>query len=197
MAKIVGLTGGIGSGKSTLSAALRESGLEVLDTDTIARRIMLTDKCVRAKLADAFGEEVFLESGEIDKNYLSDVVFHNPQKMAVLNSIVHPAVFEYIVEYAIASDSKVVLAESAILFESGMNTICSAVITVSAPEDIRIERVMRRNGVSEQEVRQRMEAQWTDEQRERRADLVIRNGENAKISELCLQVKEFICNFAS
>ena len=78
-----------------------------------------------------------------------------------------------------------------------MNTICSAVITVSAPEDIRIERVMRRNGVSEQEVRQRMEAQWTDEQRERRADLVIRNGENAKISELCLQVKEFICNFAS
>ena len=200
---IVGLTGGIGSGKSAVAHGLREMGYTVLDTDSIARRLMETDKSVKEQVSEVFGLLVYNTDGTLNRPYLARTVFTHPDLLERLNAIVHPAVFDYIKNLFPGPSPKerggtspVTFVESAILFESGLNELCDKVITISAPEQVRLRRAMLRDLASEEKIRARMNSQWSDEQREQRSDLVIINGENAKISDLCLQIQKFLCNFA-
>lgn len=174
MTKIIGLTGGIGSGKSTVAALLKEKGIPVYIADDAAKQILNRPEVVSEVIA-VFGAEV--ATGEtVDRKKLAGVVFDHPDKLAQLNAIIHPAVrldFENWV--ARHHDKQFVVKEAAILFESGTNSDCDAVITVVAPENIRIERVMKRDGVGREEVIKRMLRQWTDAQKVALSDYVIEN----------------------
>ncbi len=193
---LIGLTGGIGSGKSAVSRGLREMGYQVLDTDKIARELMETDQELRAEIRECFGLLAYQSDGRLNRQLIASTVFTHPSSLERLNSIVHPKVIEYVRDYAARHKEQTTIVESAILFESAMDSLCDAVVTVSAPEPLRIKRVKRRDLCSDDAVRQRMSRQLTDEQREQKSDLIITNGENAKISDLCLQVNNFLCNFA-
>jgi dephospho-CoA kinase len=171
-------------------------GYQVLDTDKIARELMETDQELRAEIRECFGLLAYQSDGRLNRQLIASTVFTHPSSLERLNKIVHPKVIEYVRDYAARHKEQTTIVESAILFESAMDSLCDAVVTVSAPEPLRIKRVKRRDLCSDEAVRQRMSRQLTDEQREQKSDLIITNGENAKISDLCLQVNNFLCNFA-
>lgn len=159
MPEIIAIAGGIGSGKSVVSAILRTMGYPVYDCDSRAKSLMRTDGRIKNDLLQYFGQNVFLADGNtIDTKYLSSVVFNEPSALARLNAIVHPRVREDFVTWARESGS-VVFVETAILKESGMDELVDAVWHVTAPEHERIRRVMLRNGLKEQEVMNRIRNQ--------------------------------------
>lgn len=159
MPKIIAIAGGIGSGKSVVSAILRTMGYPVYDCDSRAKSLMRTERRIINDLLQYFGQNVFLADGNtIDTKYLSSVVFNDPYALARLNAIVHPLVREDFVAWAQESGS-VVFVETAILRESGMDELVDVVWHVTAPEHVRIHRVMLRNGLNEQEVMNRIRNQ--------------------------------------
>ncbi|HEY0047124.1 MAG TPA: dephospho-CoA kinase [Flavobacterium sp.] len=174
MTKIIGLTGGIGSGKSKVAAYLQSIGIPVYIADEEARKVMAGEMIVNAVKA-AFGSDIVTE-GTINRQKLSQIVFDEPQKLQVLNNIVHPAVRQHFKEWLLNNkEAPLVFKEAAILFETGADADCDAVITVTAPLDIRIKRVMSRDSVTKEEVEKRMASQWNDQQKIDRSDYVISN----------------------
>ena len=174
MTKIIGLTGGIGSGKSKVAAYLQSKGIPVYIADDEARKVMAEEKIVNA-IKKEFGSEIVTE-GKINRQKLSQIVFDDPQKLQVLNNIVHPAVRQHFKEWLLNNKgAPLVFKEAAILFETGTDADCDAVITVTAPLDIRIKRVMSRDSVTKEEVEKRMASQWNDQQKIDRSDYVISN----------------------
>jgi len=167
---VVGLTGGIGSGKSTIAKAFAALGIAVFNSDEQAKALIATD----AQVKDAFGEEAY-HNGEYNRAYIAQIVFNNSEKLAILNGIVHPALAEYFKQWAKKQTSPYVLKEAAILFESGSYKDCDYIITVTAPEQLRIARVMARDHCTEAQVRARMAQQWTDDQRIALSNAVIEN----------------------
>ena len=174
MAKIIGLTGGIGSGKSTIAKYFKSKGIPVYIADTEAKKIMDTDLII-GKIVDAFGMDV-LEDGKISRAKLSSLVFNHQEKLAKLNSIIHPAVKSHFENWLKKHcESVFVIKEAAILFESGSYKDCDKIILVTAPQDIRIKRVMNRDGISKEDVEARIRNQWTDEQKIPLCDFIIQN----------------------
>ena len=176
---IVGITGGIGGGKSTLSAVLRDRGYYVYDTDTEARELQNTDSLIREKLIELFGDDIYT-SDELDRKKLAAIVFNNPDKLAQLNKVVHPAVRKRFEDWMVKHRSeKVLFVESAIMFETGLAGKMDKVVVVTAPEHVRIDRVMKRDGVSEDEVRARIARQMPEDEKVKKADIVLSSdGEN-------------------
>ncbi len=174
MSKIIGLTGGIGSGKSTVAAYFLSQGIPIYTADIEAKNILDTEEIF--KMVEAtFGDTVFTD-GKVDRKKLSAVVFSNSEKLEKLNAIIHPAVLQHFKEWILRNQHfPIVIKEAAILFESGGAANCDAVITVTAPVDLRVDRVMRRDHVTRDEVLQRIENQWTDEQRIEKSDFIIEN----------------------
>lgn len=171
--KIVGLTGGIGSGKTTIANELRNAGVPVYIADDQAKKMLDTPK-VSQEVSAAFGD--VLTNGIVDRAKLANIVFDNPQKLQQLNSIVHPAVKEDFKQWVGANQNHPILVrEAAILFESGTYKDCDFIISVQAPLEVRIERVVNRDGVSREQVLKRINNQWTDEQRAALSDYVIVN----------------------
>ncbi len=174
MAKTIGLTGGIGSGKTTIANYFSSLGIPVYIADIEARKIMQLPEIIEA-LKQTFGSFIFDEN-ILNRKKLSEIVFNNPEKLQQLNAIVHPAVKkhykEWLQEY---QSSPLVVYESAILFESGNYNEFDVLITVTAPVETRIERVIQRDQTTREHVLQRMKAQWTDEQRIAKSDFVIEN----------------------
>ena len=171
---VVGLTGGIGSGKSTIAKAFAALGIAVFNSDEQAKALIATDTQVKERIIAAFGEEAY-QNGEYNRAYIAQIVFNNSEKLAILNGIVHPALAEYFKRWAKAQTSPYVLKEAAILFESGSYKDCDYIITVTAPEEVRIARVMARDHCTEAQVRVRMAQQWSDAQRIALSDAVIEN----------------------
>ena len=171
---VVGLTGGIGSGKSTIAKAFAALGIAVFNSDEQAKALIATDAQVKEHIIAAFGEEAY-QNGEYNRAYIAQIVFNNPEKLAILNNIVHPALAKYFKQWAKKQTSLYVLKEAAILFESGSYKDCDYIITVTAPEEVRIARVMARDHCTEAQVRARMAQQWTDEQRIALSNAVIEN----------------------
>ena len=195
---LIGITGGIGSGKSTIAQALRDLGYSVYDTDTEAKRLMQEDATVRTALIRAFGEETYLPDGTLNRECLKDV-FHNPLRLQEINAIVHPAVFRDVQQWAKQQPGKLCFAESAILFESGMNKMCDAVVIVTAPMQTRIERTMRRDHCSREQVLARLHNQLSDDERaayttDRHTHttdcptILLTNDGNTPIPSLCTQI---------
>ncbi|CAM4004513.1 dephospho-CoA kinase [Flavobacterium weaverense] len=174
MTKIIGLTGGIGSGKTTIANYFHSFGIPLYIADDEARKLMQSIKIVNS-IKDAFGESLF-ENDILIREKLAKIVFDNPEKLQILNAIVHPAVKSHFKNWLLQHQSNsFVLYEAAILFESGSHKNCDFVIAVTAPVDIRIERVMKRDKTTRELILKRMEAQWTDEQRISKSNFVIEN----------------------
>ncbi|OOV25878.1 dephospho-CoA kinase [Flavobacterium sp. LM5] len=174
MTKIIGLTGGIGSGKTTVATIFKAHGLPVYIADEAGKEVM-KDPSILLAIQKAFGQTVF-ENGVLDRKKLASLVFSDKDKLQQLNAIVHPAVARHFASWLENHQNfDYVIYESAILFESGGDTKCHAVITVVASESVRIQRVMLRDAASKEQILQRMKVQWTDEQRLEKSQFVINN----------------------
>ncbi|UQD56830.1 dephospho-CoA kinase [Flavobacterium sp. K5-23] len=174
MTKIIGLTGGIGSGKTTVANHFLSLGVPVYIADDQARKIMQTE-AVKNAIKNVFGVVVF-DNDVLNREKLAGIVFNNPEKLALLNSIVHPAVKEHFEKWLTKhKDTPFIIYEAAILFESGGFKNCDYIITVTAPVELRIQRVMQRDNTTRELVLKRVNAQWDDEQRITKSDFVINN----------------------
>lgn len=181
MTKIIGLTGGIGSGKSTIANFLKEFGLPVYIADDEAKRIMNTQYIIN-QIKHVFGNAIF-DNEILDRAKLADIVFNDSDQLSKLNGIIHPAVKKDFNEWLIKhNEYSHVVYEAAILFESGRYKDCDIVITVSAPEKTRIDRVVKRDNTTTEQVLSRIKMQWKDEERESKSDFIIPN-ENLKIAK--------------
>ena len=170
----VGITGGIGSGKSTVCALLAARGAAVYDSDAAARRLMEEDGFLREGLVARFGAAVYRD-GQLDRSYLAGVVFGNALALADLNALVHPAVRRDFEEWAARQTGDYVVLESAILFESGFDAVVDRTVVVLAPAEVRVERACRRDGSRPEAVRARMAVQTDDDTLCRRADFTLVN----------------------
>lgn len=156
--ELIAITGGIGSGKSVVCRILEVLGYEVYDCDARAKSIMEDSAEIKENLVKEFGGDVISE-GRINRPYLAELVFNDNQKLKCLNSIVHGAVIRDILQKQEECRDKIMFVETAIVYESGLNTIVSGIWEVTAPENLRIERVMQRNGLSRQQVEARIRSQ--------------------------------------
>ena len=184
---IIGITGGIGSGKSMVCKELRAMGHPVYDTDKEAKRLILHQANVHQQIEQLFGKEVFAD-GVYQTAWVAQQVFADPSLLAQLNAIVHPAVKEDIRRWAAEqTESKWLFVECAILYEAGMDALCDQVVCVSAPEEVRIERVIARDKSDINKVRARMRAQKAEEY-EQRANKVLNNDGTKSIPTLCQEL---------
>lgn len=188
MTKIIGLTGGIGSGKSTIAQLFASHGIPVYNADNEARKIMNTKSIVH-QIGVEFGKEI-INQGKIDRLKLANIVFKQPEKLAILNSIIHPEVHNHFKKW-LTNKKKFpfIVKEVAILFETGGEINCEKTITVVAPKELRIKRVMERDKTTRESVLARMNNQWTDEQRIAKSDFVI---ENIDFESTKLKVEEIL-----
>lgn len=176
MTKIIGLTGGIGSGKTTLATYLKSLGIPVFIADDEAKKLMQSPEVV-AEIQTIFGTTIF-ENGVLNRQQLAAIVFSNPEKLSQLNAIIHPAVKKQFGFWLDQYQSEpFVVYEAAILFESGSYKNCDSIITITAPLEDRITRVMQRDNSTREQVLYRINAQWTDEQRIAKSDFVIENSD--------------------
>jgi dephospho-CoA kinase len=174
MTKIIGLTGGIGSGKTTIARYIESLGIPVFIADDEAKKLMQSSK-VLAEIKTIFGEAIF-DEGVLNRQKLAEIVFSNSEKLEQLNAIIHPAVKKHFSEWLLNyKTAAFVVYEAAILFESGNYKNCDYIITITAPLETRIERVTHRDKTSREQVINRINAQWTDEQRIAKTDFVIEN----------------------
>ncbi len=172
--KIVGLTGGIGSGKSIIASYLSSIGIPVYISDLEARKVMELPE-ISALIASEFGNEI-LDNGIINRDKLASIVFGSPEKLKQLNAIVHPAVKKHFDHWVISyRNDSIIVKEAAILFESGAYKDCDYIISVSAPLETRIERVMNRDKTTREKILQRINNQMSDEERNAKSDFVILN----------------------
>lgn len=162
--KIIGLTGGIGSGKSTVAKVFATLGVPVFDADSVAKSIYDEDPELIQQMQTIWGEAIF-SNHSLDKTKLAQLVFSDENELARLNALVHPRVKQKFHLWLQQQDARYVIREAAILIESGSHEDCDEIILVSAPEELRTLRVIKRSGLSEPEVKSRIKRQWTDEQR--------------------------------
>lgn len=170
----VGITGGIGSGKSTVCAILAEFGVAVYDSDSRAKHLMNEDNTLRERLVERFGSEVYCAEG-LNRIYLAERVFGNPEELKALNAIVHPAVMDDFDRWALEQEGSYVVLESAILFEASLDRRVDVSVAVMAPEELRIERAMQRDGAQREQIVARMNNQISDQERVERAKYTIVN----------------------
>ena len=174
MTKIIGLTGGIGSGKTTVANHFRVAGIPVYIADDEARKIMQSDE-INAEIKKKFGDTVF-DNGILNREKLSGIVFNDPEKLKLLNAIIHPAVKKHFSSWILnQKNAPYIIYEAAILFESGSYKDCDIIITVTAPSELRIQRVIQRDKTTRENVLSRINMQWNDEKRIDKSDFVIEN----------------------
>ncbi len=190
MTRTLGVTGGIGSGKTTVCRLFEELGARVFYADEEAKQLQVEDPEARREIVEAFGKESYLPSGALNRRYLAALVFNDDQKLERINRIVHPRVFRRFQEArtrAEADGVSLLVHEAALIYESGAQKHLDAVAVVHADEERRIQRVMERDGVPREAVLARMEKQLPAEELLERADFVIRN--DGDVDELRRQVK--------
>lgn len=188
----IGLTGGIGSGKSLAASIFRILGIPVFEADMAAKDIINTDLFVRKELTSLFGSEIYSKEGSIDRKQLASVIFNDPQALALVNQLVHPLVSQSFDEWAQKQKSEYVLQEAAILFESGFYRLMDSNILITAPEEIRISRTMERDHTSRENVITRMRNQWDQEEKGKLADYIIINDETHFLIEQILETDKKI-----
>ncbi len=189
MAKRLGVTGGIGSGKTTVCRIFRVLGEPVFVADTVARDIMENEPEVRGAISQIAGKDLYA-TGVLDRRELARIIFNRPELLRMVNGAVHPAVLKRFEEWADASAFPYVIMEAAILFEAGADTLVDRVVTISAPVEERISRVMGRNDLTREEVIRRINNQLEDEEREEQSYYVINNSDNEMIIPEILKIHE-------
>ena len=190
----IGITGGIGSGKTTVCRVFETLGIPVFYADVVAKEIMVKDEILINGVKETFGKESYLEEGVLNNKHIAGIVFNDTKALEKLNALVHPAVFRAFDQWVatVAADSPYILKEAALLFESGSYKMCDHNILVTAPLINKISRVMLRDGVTEAQVQARMDKQFSDEQKLKLADFQIKNDES---SSVILQVLDLHTQF--
>ena len=179
----IGLTGGIGSGKTTIAQWFQEKGIPVYNSDFEAKKLMNENEDLIQQLIELFGDETY-KNGEYNRSYVASKVFNDKELLNQLNAIVHPAVFKHFDEWLDNQNSSFVVKEAAILFESGSYKDCDYIISVIADEEIRIKRVAKRDQLNEDQIRNRMKSQWNDQQRIEKSDFIIENNKDLNALKL-------------
>lgn len=183
---LVGLTGGIGVGKSTVAAMFAARGAAVVDADRISRRLQEPGESCHHAIVEAFGREVLDAAGHIDRKRLGEIVFANPARRAQLEAIMHPAIWaacEAEIRAAATSGRSVCVVEMALILETGARDRFDRVIVVAAPAEAQVERVARARSLTNAEAQRRLAAQWSTEDKARLADFVIDNGGDLAATE--------------
>lgn len=170
----VGITGGIGSGKSTVCRMLARRGVSIYEADSEAKRLMASSESLRSDIISLFGEEAY-SGGALNRAYLAERVFCDTEALARLNGVVHPAVMRDFGAWADMQDGDYVVLESAILFEAGLEGEVDATVAVMSPVELRLERAMRRDGASRERIEERMRNQLSDDERCARSKFAIVN----------------------
>jgi len=174
----VGVTGGIGSGKTTVCKVFELLGIPVFYADDVAKSIMQTDPVLKTALLNTFGENAYTKDGMLNRAYISSIVFNDKQELEKLNSLVHPAVLRAFDNWVLEHhESPYVIKEAALLYESGGFKMCNKSILVIAPTLIKMNRVKLRDGISEEDIQLRMNRQFSDEMKIKYADHILNNDE--------------------
>ncbi len=191
--ELIAITGGIGSGKSVVATMVKVMGFDVYDCDSRARALMIEDADVRRQLVDTFGEQVYLNDGSINRQYLSEVAFRDDMALARLNAIVHPATASDRKRWAarqIADGATAAFVETALLRTAGLDREVDRVWHVTAPDDVRVARVMVRSGLSDGQVRERMAAQVVEDSIADGEHVIINDNKAAVLPQVIRLLKE-------
>ncbi len=189
----VGITGGIGAGKSVVSKIFTVLGVPVYDADSQAKYLMNNDTKLKKEIKDNFGENAFIESGELNRTYLADKVFQNPDQLKKLNSLVHPVVKRDFDKWCEIKNSPYILKEAALLVESGSHKDLDMLLVVTAPEKLRIERVLLRDDHrTKKQVEGIISNQFPEAEKKKLADFLINNDESHPILSKVLEIHALI-----
>ena len=183
----VGVTGGIGSGKSTVCRIFESLGIPVFRADEESRRLLTEDEDVKKQVIALLGESV-IQNGKPDRKKIAEMVFNNPEKLQGLNAIIHPKVRDGLKQWMAKQNTPWVIEEAAILFESGAYKNMDAVIVVSAQKELRIQRVVGRDNVTREHVLERMKNQLSEEERRKRADFIIENDDKQMLIPQAIEI---------
>ncbi|MBZ4665869.1 dephospho-CoA kinase [Mahella sp.] len=189
--KIIGLTGGIGSGKSTVAGILADNGAYVIDADKVGHEVYYKGGEAWDAVVEAFGTDILNENADIDRRKLAAIVFHDNEKLNILNDIVHPLIVQEVlrrIDNARSKGVELVVVEAALLIEAGWHEMVDEVWLITADQEIRLHRIMQRDGISIEEARLRMQSQMPDDERAEYADIIIVNDDG--IEDLKRKVKE-------
>lgn len=193
----VGITGNIGSGKTTVCKIFEVLGIPVFYADDAAKDVMVTDAELIAGIKEAFGNEAYFEDGTLNRKHIAGIVFNDKEQLAKLNALVHPAVFRAFDKWVLhQKNAPYVLKEAAILFESGSYKKCDRAIMVTAPLNLRIKRVTTRDGITADEVKSRNDRQYTEEKKLAMADDVIINDDTQLLIPQVLKLHELYLSLA-
>ena len=192
----IGLTGGIGSGKSSVAGIFNVLGIPVFDADTYAKLVMEKDDALATSIKNTFGEESYLE-GKLNRAYIANLVFNDPFKLEQLNALVHPATIMEADSWMQQQKTSYVIKEAALLFEAGSASHLDYVIGVYAPEHMRIKRVMKRDNITAEQVMARMERQINEVIKMKLCDFVIVNNEQQLLIPQVLQLHEKFVSLSS
>jgi len=195
MAKRLGITGGIGSGKTTVCRVFRVLGVPVFVADLAARDVMDNDEGIRDSVNAIAGKNMYM-TGSLDRKELAGLIFNSPDMLHSINELVHPAVLDWFARWSDDSDKPYVIMESAILYEARADALVDRVLTLSAPVEERIARVMGRNDLSREQVLERISNQLEDGEREEQAYYVINNADNEMILPDILKIHSDMLRFA-
>ncbi len=199
---VVGLTGQTGAGKTTVCGAFESNGFTVINADLIAREVMRKGLPCLVELADCFGEKILTDNGELDRKYLSSIVFNDKCKLEQLNSICYPYITSEILNQ-IKNNSddgkKLILLDAPTLFESRADDFCELIISVVAKQEIRLERIMKRDGLSESEAKNRIDSQLDEAFFKQNSDFIIKNNKgldnlSAVAKEVSDKIKDYYNN---
>lgn len=190
----IGITGGYGSGKSTAARYFEEKNYPVIYADPLAKKLMTDDSGVRKELISLLGNKTYNADGRLNKEHVASVIFSEPGKKQALERIVHPAVLAAVADFFSEIESKqspkMAFVEAALIFESKMDRMLDYVIAVTAPEDIRVKRIMERDGTDDEEIRKRIHAQHSDEYLKTRADFIVENsGDIDSLQQRCVYLE--------
>lgn len=193
MANIIGLTGGIASGKSTVSAFLQDKGYTIIDADLAARMVVEVGQPAYLAIVEAFGKGILQENGQIDRAGLGAIIFNDRTKRNLLNGIVHPAVRSMMLSHkgeAIENGKQTVIMDIPLLFESDLTWMVDRTIVVTVEEDVQLSRLMKRNELTEEEAASRISSQLPLREKAEKADAVIDN--NGSVEDTLKQVEELL-----
>jgi dephospho-CoA kinase len=185
--KVIGLTGGIGSGKTTVANMFEELGVPVYIADLEAKRLMNSSVVIKKKLIKLLGHSAYID-GILNRKFVADIIFSDPKLLKKVNEIIHPKVASHFKRWIKKQNGNYCIKEAAILFENGAYKDCYLTILITAPKEVRIGRVMRRDEMSKEDIEHRMQNQWSDEEKRKFADIIIENIDLQQTKEQVLRI---------
>lgn len=177
---VVGITGGIGSGKSTFCEILTQNNFPVIHSDNMAKEIMAADDAVKKRIIETLGTQSYFNDGKINTHYLRDIVFNDFEKLQILNSIVHPAVIKKTKEKIedLKKNNHIIFVESALIYEANFDKLFDFIILIYSEQRERLRRVKQRSNLTDEEILKIMQTQIPDEEKRKYADIIVENNDN-------------------